>query len=117
MANRITACGCSVPKGSKCKHEERRQQARQRTNDEARGTPAERGYDKDWYRLRHAFLQANPICCIPSCGAKATHVDHIKTIKEAPHLRLDPRNLRSMCGPCHSRRTARDQSQAWGKKG
>lgn len=117
MPNRITACGCSVPKGMKCQHEQARQATRQKANDEARGTPAERGYDKDWWRLRHAFLQTNPICCVPSCGAKATHVDHIKSIKEAPHLRLVPSNLRSMCGPCHSRRTARDQSQAWGKKG
>jgi len=114
MANRITACGCSVPKGSKCQHEQQRQATRQKANDAARGTPAERGYDKDWWRLRAAFLKAHPTCCV--CGAKATHVDHIKSVKEAPHLRLVPTNLRSMCGPCHSRRTARDQSQAWGRR-
>ncbi|WP_457660950.1 HNH endonuclease signature motif containing protein [Sinorhizobium medicae] len=116
MANRITACGCSVPKGTKCAHEQTRTTARQKANDVARGTAAERGYDKDWWRLRHAFLQAHPTCCVPGCEAKATHVDHIKSIRDAPRLRLVESNLRSMCLPCHSRRTARDQSQNWGRK-
>ncbi|WP_410000518.1 hypothetical protein [Mesorhizobium sp. SP-1A] len=35
-------------------------------------------------------------------------------MRERPDLRLAESNLRSMCGPCHSARTARDQSQAWG---
>lgn len=113
MANRITACGCSVPKGQRCAHEQARITQRQALNDAARGTPAERGYDKDWYRVRHAYLQANPTCVV--CSAKATHVDHVVSVRDAPHRRLDPTNLRSMCGPCHSRRTARDQSQAWGR--
>lgn len=114
MVNRITACGCSVPKGTKCPHEQGRTKQRQAANDEARGTPESRGYDKDWFRLRHHFLKAHPTCCV--CGTKASHVDHIKSIREAPHLRLVESNLRSMCGPCHSRRTARDQSQNWGKR-
>ncbi|MBD8650810.1 HNH endonuclease [Rhizobium sp. CFBP 13726] len=103
-----------MPKGAKCPHEQARVVPTQKRNDEVRGTPESRGYDKDWWRLRHAFLKAHPTCCV--CGAKATHVDHIKSIREAPHLRLAEGNLRAMCGPCHSRRTARDQSQAWGKR-
>ena len=114
MVNRITVCGCSVPKGTKCPHEQARATANQRRNDEARGTPEQRGYDKDWWRVRAAMLKAQPTCCV--CGEKATHVDHIKSVREAPNLRLVESNLRSMCGPCHSRRTARDQSQNWGKK-
>jgi len=113
MPNRICPCGFSVPKGAKCPCQKRRATERQKIADAARGTPAQRGYDKEWYQLRHAFLQRHPLCCV--CGAKATHVDHIVSVREAPHRRLDPTNLRSMCGPCHSRRTARDQSQAWGR--
>lgn len=114
MVNRITSCGCSVPKGQKCVHELKRQAARQRQNDEERGTSSARGYDADWSKLRFRHLHHNPLCVV--CGDKASHVDHIKSVREAPHLRLEPSNLRSMCGPCHSRRTARDQSQNWGKR-
>lgn len=113
MVNRICPCGYSVPKASKCKCQQQRAVDNQKRNDLERGTPAQRGYDKDWYRLRWSFLQEHPACCV--CGAKATHVDHIQSIRQAPHLRLEPSNLRSMCAPCHSRRTARDQSANWGR--
>jgi 5-methylcytosine-specific restriction protein A len=36
----------------------------------------------------------------------ASDVDHIKPITERPDLRLDPSNFRSLCGPCHGKRTA-----------
>jgi len=114
MPNRITSCGCSVPKGTKCTHEQARATARQKANDLERGTAASRGYDKDWSKLRFRFLHHNPNCVV--CGAPATHVDHVKSVREAPHLRLEWSNLRAMCAPCHSRRTATDQSQNWGKK-
>src|SRR4051794_30730804 len=113
MPNIICPCGFSVPKGSKCDCRLKAAATRQAENDNARGTPAERGYDKDWFRLRYAFLKAHPTCCV--CGAASTHVDHVKSIREAPHLRLIESNLRAMCLPCHSRRTARDQSAAWGR--
>lgn len=112
MANRITACGCSVPKGQRCIHEQARTTARQRQNDAERGSAAQRGYDAEWSKVRFRHLHHHPDCVV--CGAKATHVDHIKSVRERPDLRLDPNNLRSMCGPCHSRRTARDQSPGWG---
>jgi 5-methylcytosine-specific restriction protein A len=56
-------------------------------------------------------LAREPLCRF--CTAKgrvvpATVVDHIETINEAPHLRLDLDNLRSLCKPCHDERTMRD---------
>lgn len=42
--------------------------------------------------------------CIP-----VAHVDHIKTVKEAPELQLERSNLRCLCEPCHNRRTIYDQ--------
>jgi len=114
MANRITACGCSVPKGTKCQHEQARATERQRTNDAQRGSAASRGYDADWSKVRFRHLHHHPTCVV--CGAKGSHVDHIQSVRDAPHRRLDPSNLRTMCSPCHSRRTARDQSAAWGRR-
>lgn len=38
------------------------------------------------------------------------HVDHIKTRRANPELALDMNNLRTLCGPCHSRRTRLDES-------
>jgi 5-methylcytosine-specific restriction protein A len=35
-------------------------------------------------------------------------VDHIRTIRDRPDLRLDHANLRSLCKPCHDARTARE---------
>lgn len=113
MVDRITSCGCRVPKGQKCIHEQARVTARQKANDEQRGTPAQRGYDKEWSKLRFRFLHHNPTCCV--CGAPGKHVDHIVSVRDAPDRRLDPTNLRTLCHSCHSRRTARDQSANWGR--
>ncbi|WP_409076640.1 HNH endonuclease [Nitratireductor rhodophyticola] len=114
MVKIICPCGFAVPKGQPCDCRAKRQVERQRANDQARGTPAKRGYDAAWRKVRGEHLAANPRCV--ECGGKATHVDHIQSVREAPRRRLDRTNLRSMCHSCHSRRTARDQSQAWGRK-
>jgi 5-methylcytosine-specific restriction protein A len=85
------------------------------TADRLRGNSAERGYDALWRRLRAWFLRHNPRCtfCLErGVSTKATVVDHIKSIEEAPELRLDPSNLRSLCDRCHNRRTAIDQGIA-----
>lgn len=54
----------------------------------------------------------NPWCTVEGCGRAATDVDHIESIAQAPHRRLDRSNLRSFCHPHHSQRTARDQGFA-----
>lgn len=113
MPNRICPCGFSVPKGQRCACQQQRAKQRQQADDAKRGNSAARGYDADWSKLRFRYLHRHPSCVV--CGAPATHVDHIQSVRETPHLRLVESNLRSMCGPCHSRRTARDQSQNWGR--
>lgn len=80
--------------------------------DRTRGSAAERGYDKDWFRLRHHFLKANPICCVAGCGRPTEHVDHIRSIREHPELRLVWANLRPMCASHHNSRTATEQGFA-----
>lgn len=57
-------------------------------------------YDHVWRKLRLKILERDRwICYEPSCTARATTVDHIIPVAEAPHLRLDPTNLRASCGP------------------
>ena len=90
--------------------------------DKHRRTPAERGYDAAWRRVRAAFLREHPLCECDDCRAganritPATVVDHIVPIEEAPGLRLVWSNLRAMAKACHDRRTARDQGFNRGKR-
>lgn len=69
-----------------------------------------------WLRFRRWILARHPTCEM-DCKAEGrvtpgTDVDHIKPIStpEGWRLRLSQSNVRVGCHPCHSRRTARDQS-------
>ena len=53
-----------------------------------------------WRALRKQHLRRQPRCVV--CGRAAEHVDHIANIKGAPHRRLDPFNLQSLCHAHHS---------------
>ncbi|WP_338150481.1 HNH endonuclease [Rhizobium laguerreae] len=39
---------------------------------------------------------------MPACGNPATLVDHIVSIRRAPHRRMDRSNWQSLCAPCHN---------------
>lgn len=83
-----------------------------RAADHLRGNSAERGYDALWRRLRDWFMRRNPrceLCLKQGVSRKGTVVDHRKSIAEAPELRLDPSNLRTLCKHHHDQRTAREQ--------
>ena len=80
--------------------------------DRARGTAAERGYDRAWAALARAVRQEEPWCrfCLEAGRhVPAEHVDHIRPRREGGTD--DRANLRALCGPCHRRRTAVEQSQ------
>lgn len=81
---------------------------RQQALDAGRPSAGARGYDATWRALRADVLRRHPRC---ACGSKATEVDHLVAIRDGG-ARLDPKNLRTMCKPCHSRRTATDQGFA-----
>jgi 5-methylcytosine-specific restriction protein A len=63
----------------------------------------DRGYGGYWPSIRRSFLDAHPYC---SCGSRATEVDHVLAIRDGGTH--DAANLRALCKPCHSSRTARD---------
>jgi 5-methylcytosine-specific restriction protein A len=85
---------------------------RKREQSKTRPSSKARGYDKDWQQFRIAFLRIRPRCCEPGCPLLATEVDHIRSVRERPDLRLDPSNCRSLCKSHHSARTAREQGFA-----
>lgn len=86
-----------------------------------------RGYDSKWEGVRDEVVIERGFLC-ELCGdpvvlrkseatatIKVAHVDHIKSIAEAPELRLDKSNLRCLCETCHNRRTIADQGMNKGK--
>lgn len=80
-----------------------------------RGSSTARGYGYAWQaRIRPAALMREPLCRFCNDAGRttvATEVDHI----DGNSSNNEPSNLRSLCRPCHSARTARDQ--AFGRKG
>lgn len=107
-----------VPGGRCPKHQakaEAREAARQAAIDAARPSSGERGYDADWRAVRRQYLAVHPMCVgygqrAGNCGKGATEVDHVVSVAQAPELRLRWSNLRAYCKPCHSARTASEQS-------
>ena len=69
-------------------------------------------YDSaQWKKIRAMQLRQEPICYI--CNAIATHVDHDVEIKDGGS-KTDMENLKSMCLPCHNRKTNRTKKQRGG---
>jgi len=67
-------------------------------------------YDSQaWKVLRRQVVardgHACTVCHVPLTSAQA-RVDHIRRMKDAPHLALEPNNLRTLCARCdgHSHR-------------
>lgn len=78
----------------------------------ARPTPAARGYDAAWQKLRKEHLDKQKYCQCEQCKrslspSKADMVDHIVPHRGDDRLRLDPNNLQSMLSSHHSRKTAK----------
>lgn len=102
-----TVAGCPevVEDHSRCEGHRADREERRR---ERRGS---KRYDRrDWRdRIRPRQLSREPLCefCKEQGRIEpATEVDHI----DGDPWNDDPYNLRSLCKPCHSGRTARDQT-------
>lgn len=104
-AARICSCGRRVPAGVRC--ECRKQRDRER--DKYRGNARQRGYDAAWETYSRAYLaeHGHRYC---RCGAPATLVAHIISIRSAPHLRMSTSNHRPSCHACNMRDLARDRA-------
>lgn len=77
--------------------------------DRRRGNSAARGYDAAWRKLRLSVLKGEPLCRHCKAEGKITpaqEVDHI----DGDAWNRDRSNLRPLCKPCHSRRTAKEQA-------
>lgn len=72
-----------------------------------------RGYDLKWRRIRASYLRRHPVCEEPGCGAPAVDVDHIDG--RGPLGDNTDANLRALCKPHHSRKTAM-QDGGFGKR-
>ena len=74
-----------------------------------RTSPAARGYDRTWQRLRLRHLRRHPLC--EECRSQgrvesAEQVHHVVPFKGVDDpLRLDPSNLEALCAACHTRKT------------
>lgn len=79
----------------------------------ARGSGGARGSTAKWQRFRLRYLRAHPRCV--ECGTTATDIDHMDGTGRTGSRAYDPTNLRAMCHPCHSERTARDQPGGWNR--
>ena len=80
-----------------------------RLYDARRGSPAQRGYDYTWQKIRARFLAIFPVC--RECGKPATDVDHIIALTDGGTH--DVNNLQSLCHAHHSAKTARENKR-WG---
>lgn len=87
-----------------------------RAADAKRPTARQRGYDSKWERTRKRKLALDPICQRTDCDQPATDVDHIDGLGPNGPAGHDLDNLRSLCHPHHSQRTASDQPGGWHRR-
>lgn len=72
-----------------------------------------RGNDRRWAKVRADYLAEHPLC--EWCADTATEVDH-RDGTDYDTERYNPECLRSLCTPCHRRRTAMQGVEARARK-
>jgi 5-methylcytosine-specific restriction protein A len=73
----------------------------------SRPNTCKRGYDRQWRKVRLAYLQCNPLCeqCLKEgITTPALDVDHIVPLSKGGE-RLDFDNLQALCRRCHNKKT------------
>ena len=81
------------------------QPERRKQREQARGTPAERGYDYEWSKVSARIRREEPVCQICN-DAPSEDVDHIIEFQGIDDpLRMDRNNLRAVCRACHNKKT------------
>lgn len=100
----VGRCGARVPAGLCDDCRKRRDQARLSSN--------ARLYDWKWRAYSKRRLRKHPLCAICEADGRttaATMTDHKVAHKGDKRLFWDPANHQSSCGPCNSRKAARDE--------
>lgn len=83
--------------------------------DKTRPAARQRGYDKEWEREARAFLSLPENEWCARCGAKATVVMHIQSIRARPDLRMARSNWRPGCQRCNAIEAAQERRNLKGK--
>ena len=81
--------------------------------DQYRASASQRGYGTKWRKLRDWFIRHHPLCaeCLRQGRTTAgAEVDHITPHKGDQALFWSKANLQTLCKPCHSRKTATEDS-------
>jgi 5-methylcytosine-specific restriction endonuclease McrA len=96
-APRVCSCGKIVPANVVCLCIQRRKAEA----DKRRPSASQRGYDSEWQKAASAYLAepANHYC---ECGAPATLVRHIVSIRQRPDLRMVRSNWKPGCRRCNT---------------
>lgn len=105
-------CGQFQVSGSSYCTEHTKKRRQEWQNAKPRPSSTKRGYGREWRKIRERVLSEQPICifCMDAGRLTAANVvDHI----DGNSRNNDRANLRSLCAPCHSRRTAQDQGVAY----
>ena len=95
-------CGGTHAYGSHCPKAVERHRERKAAFDKKRPNARARGYDREWERESKAFLARPENRQCARCGAPATVVMHIKSIRQRPDLRMVPSNWRPGCHRCNA---------------
>jgi 5-methylcytosine-specific restriction protein A len=100
-ACRSSGCPALVESGYCLEHEA----TYKRSIERWRGSPASRGYDNDWRKLRSIVLKESMFLC-QHCLSKgivtpARDVHHKQKVRLRPDLRLERSNLIAVCRECH----------------
>ena len=80
-----------------------------------RPSPARRGYDARWRRMRRMVLARQPVCATPDCHRPSKDVHHIKALVHGGEDSFE--NLQGLCHECHSRITATEHGGFGNRKG
>lgn len=104
-------CGKAHLKSAACTAVARMQKERKARFDKTRPTARKRGYDREWQREANAFLALpeNDLCA--RCGAPASVVMHIQSIRSRPDLRMVRSNWRPGCQRCNAIEAAQERQQ------
>jgi len=111
MRHPCPAPQCPAPLGRGVRYCPTHQAQADQRDRETRGTAAQRGYDAYWVRVRDAYAREHPLCedhLERGETVAMTLVDHKIPLPYGE--RLDPKNLRSLCDPCHGAKSARDRA-------